>query len=244
MRTLAPRIAVLALSVCIAGRASAEEFSVEVTDSSFTPTELRIRPGDTVVWRNTGGLHNVVADDLGFRSGAPSSARFTFRHTFERDGTYPYFCEAHGGAGGIGMAGRVIVGTPAFVIDHRVQGTWFDPRASAQGVFVDVAPSISLVGLAWFTWGDEGSYDWLTGAGTYRDDSVTIVLQRSRGGVRNTAAPTQTRQAGTATLRFTDCAHATLDYALTDPLVRGSMILQRLLPSTTCAGAGTAAPAR
>lgn len=84
---------------------------VTVSSNTFTPNTVNIRTGDTVQWDNAGGFHNVVADDNSFTSGPPSSAPWTYSHTFTAPGTYPYYCSAHGGIGGVGMSGVVIVST-------------------------------------------------------------------------------------------------------------------------------------
>jgi plastocyanin len=93
--------------------------TVSVSDFTFTPSELRIRAGERVTWRNAGGFHNVEADDGGFRcaegcdhdggDGAPSSSAWTFSLTFLQPGTVSYFCAVHGAPGGLGMSGRIIV---------------------------------------------------------------------------------------------------------------------------------------
>jgi plastocyanin len=80
----------------------------------FSPEEARIQPGDTVVWRNTGGLHNVVFDDGSYRSGDPMNLPGPLGlRTFVAPGAHAYYCEVHGSAGGVGMAGRIIVGDAA-----------------------------------------------------------------------------------------------------------------------------------
>lgn len=58
------------------------------------------------------GLHNVVADDGSFTSGAPSTNLWTYAHVFSAAGNNPYYCEIHGGPGGTGMSGTVVVGNP------------------------------------------------------------------------------------------------------------------------------------
>jgi len=94
---------------------AAATFTVEVrSNSSFFPASVTIAPGDTVVWLRTGGFHNVVADDGSFRlgegaSGNSGSSWTRVSHTFNTAGTFRYFCEVHGGAGGLGMSGTVIV---------------------------------------------------------------------------------------------------------------------------------------
>ncbi|MBW3619676.1 MAG: hypothetical protein KY461_05480 [Actinobacteria bacterium] len=67
----------------------------------FTPATVEIVAGDTVVWTNHGGYHNVHGD--GF-SNAVSDAAWTFRHTFTSSGTFGYVCDVHPN-----MRGTVVV---------------------------------------------------------------------------------------------------------------------------------------
>jgi plastocyanin len=90
-----------------------------VSSFQFTPSRLEIEAGDRVIWRNAEGFHNVQADDGSFRcaegcdreggDGDPSAALWTVTRTFGSAGTVPYFCEVHGGPGGTGMAGVIVV---------------------------------------------------------------------------------------------------------------------------------------
>ena len=86
----------------------------------FTPRSLTINAGDTVTFVNGGGFHNVVADDNSFTSGAPSDT-WTFTQPFPNAGTFPYYCQIHGGPGGVGMSGSIIVNDrdAATRADHR-----------------------------------------------------------------------------------------------------------------------------
>jgi plastocyanin len=128
-------LALLAGVVWLATSASAQtNHVVQVTNqSTFNPSQITIQVGDTVTFQkgSTSLPHNVVADGFGggctfgptcFRcgsgngcqgqgaSGASTSAAFSFTLSFfDAPGTFPYFCEVHGGAGGLGMAGRIIV---------------------------------------------------------------------------------------------------------------------------------------
>ncbi len=89
-----------------------QEARVSVIDSAFSPGELTVSPGTTVIWTNSGDLpHTVTADDGSFDSGTLQYAN-RFEHTFNEPGTYPYHCNIHGGTGGAGMAGVIIVETP------------------------------------------------------------------------------------------------------------------------------------
>jgi len=73
----------------------------------FEPAAIRISTGTTVTWEWQGGVHNVVAEDGTFDSGAAvGDPNTTFEHTFDSAGEWAYFCEPHVFAG---MKGYVIV---------------------------------------------------------------------------------------------------------------------------------------
>ena len=86
-------------------------FIEATTGNVFSPADVSATTGDTVQWDNVGGgLHNVVFDLGGFPgSGAASTAAWTYSETINTAGTYDYYCEIHGAAGGIGMAGTITV---------------------------------------------------------------------------------------------------------------------------------------
>jgi plastocyanin len=87
-------------------------FEVNITDSVFQPRELTIPAGASVVWQHIGNFpHTVTADDGAFNSGTLQNGD-TFRRTFNEPGRYPYYCEIHGGPGGSGMSGVIIVEGP------------------------------------------------------------------------------------------------------------------------------------
>jgi plastocyanin len=85
--------------------------NVTATPSSqFTPKTINVTQGDSVTWTNAGGFHNVVFDDGGFaQPPAASSSLWTVTRSFDTPGTFLYHCVIHGAAGGIGMAGTVVV---------------------------------------------------------------------------------------------------------------------------------------
>ncbi|HEX9252246.1 MAG TPA: T9SS type A sorting domain-containing protein [Ignavibacteriaceae bacterium] len=99
---------------------------VSVGNFSFTPAQLTINVGDIVRWTNTGGLHNVVADDNSFTSGAVSSSAWVYEHTFNSAGTNPYYCSLHGGPGGVGMSGVVTVENATDVGDENISVLKFE----------------------------------------------------------------------------------------------------------------------
>jgi plastocyanin len=89
--------------------ASAPTITITMKDNAFSPSKLTIPIGATVVWKNEGsGEHTVTAEDGSFDSGALASGG-TFQHTFAKAEPFPYFCQFHGGKGGVGMAGSLLV---------------------------------------------------------------------------------------------------------------------------------------
>ncbi len=92
---------------------------VTVTNFQFIPQTLTINTGDAVRWINMLGHHNVKADNNSFTSGPAAPAPWEFIHTFTVAGNNPYYCEPHGGPGGSGMAGVIIVQNPVGVDDVK-----------------------------------------------------------------------------------------------------------------------------
>lgn len=103
-------------------------YVVRTTDSpAYRPGRVRIEPGDSVRWPNTGeSTHTVTArivphgadyfasgefaDEASARDGYPEGAigpGDSYSHTFEVEGVYDYFCIPHEDAG---MWGRIGVG--------------------------------------------------------------------------------------------------------------------------------------
>lgn len=86
--------------------------TVTASDNRFTPQEVHIDPGDTIVWNNTGqNQHDIRADDGSFRSGTMGTGD-RFSHRFTEEGFFYYHCNFHGGRKKVGMWGLVVVGNP------------------------------------------------------------------------------------------------------------------------------------
>ncbi len=115
----------LLASIVFCQAVHANVFVVNVGGSAglaFMPKFLSIAPGDTVVFVNKGGFHNVKADDNSFRcargcdgqpggSGAPSSSIWVASVTFPSAANIGYYCEIHGQPGK-GMYGTINVLAP------------------------------------------------------------------------------------------------------------------------------------
>lgn len=117
LNRLLPALTLLALAALLPGTAptalAANEEHITIRDSVFMPAVVRIKPGTTVVWRDEGrNPHTVTAEDGSFDSGYLKRGQ-TFRYTFDKPGRYAYFCQPHGGRGGKGMSGIILVGDEA-----------------------------------------------------------------------------------------------------------------------------------
>jgi plastocyanin len=68
---------------------------VKIDNFSFSPATLQIKAGTTVTWTNADDIpHTVVSGDKIFKSKAlDTDEKFSF--TFDKPGTYPYFCSLH-----------------------------------------------------------------------------------------------------------------------------------------------------
>jgi len=77
---------------------------VKIDNFSFGPTTLTVPVGTTVTWTNRDDIpHTAVSTEGAFKSKVlDSDEKFTF--TFNKPGSYPYFCSIHPK-----MTGKVVV---------------------------------------------------------------------------------------------------------------------------------------
>lgn len=76
--------------------------AVDIKDFAFTPSELKIKTGDSVIFtQRDGTIHTVDTDPhpqhtqlLGFDSGSLSQGQ-SYTHTFTKAGTFSYHCSPH-----------------------------------------------------------------------------------------------------------------------------------------------------
>jgi plastocyanin len=78
--------------------------AVKIDNFSFGPQSISISAGSKVTWTNRDDIpHTVVSTEGVFKSRVlDTDESFTF--TFEKPGTYPYFCSIHPK-----MTGKVVV---------------------------------------------------------------------------------------------------------------------------------------
>jgi plastocyanin len=127
---------------------------VDLAGVSFTPADLTIAEGDTVLWNWVSGVHNVSSDDGLFRSGNPVSGPNTFSITFDaaflasapaNGNVYNYFCEVHVGFGMVGSV-TVITANPVLTITNFVSGQTSTMTVTNAGAGALVGFAYSLTG--------------------------------------------------------------------------------------------------
>lgn len=83
---------------------------VAMRDDFFQPEEVTIERGTTLIWANQGqNVHSARPDDGTSWNDEDVAPNGTFSVRFDEAGEYPYHCRYHGAAGGVDMAGTVIV---------------------------------------------------------------------------------------------------------------------------------------
>ena len=84
---------------------------VTVSSFQFSPQDLTITVGDTVIWTNSSGNHNVDGKTSAYPNNPVSfgnalGTSWTYKFVFTTIGTYDYKCDPHVS---LGMVGKVIV---------------------------------------------------------------------------------------------------------------------------------------
>lgn len=95
VQTILLPAAAIVLALLLAPAALAKDHKVSIKDVKFTPRELKVKKGDTVIWTNADERdHTVTADDKSFTSGNLGDGD-GFRRKFDKPGRYKYHCEYH-----------------------------------------------------------------------------------------------------------------------------------------------------
>jgi len=218
----------------VAASADGREHVVDVVSFRFAPAEIEVAAGDTVVWRNQDGLHNVLADNGVFSSGAPRSDLWTYSYTFTQPGDYDYYCTEHGSLGRRGMAGRVRVtgNAPAFVPARFATGTWFSPALDGQGFSFEWLAASNQIAFGWFTFAvDDDRPAWFYGLAPLNGAIARASLVAVRGGRFVAETPIQLEPVGELVLTFHGCNRATASWRRDDLNEHGSLALERLTPA-------------
>lgn len=142
--------ALAALIACLlfAQNLEAKVYTVAVSNYKFEPKELTIQVGDTVVWNNPDGHHNVNGTKATYPANPESfgnavAMSWTYRYIFKTAGTYDYQCDPHTA---FGMFGKVIVKEKASTVVQIAQSSDGPVRLYPNPArnFVDVVVPVSL----------------------------------------------------------------------------------------------------
>jgi plastocyanin len=88
-------LALLTISAAGLHAVEAEDISVAIKNFDYSPMDLNIAPGTTVVWKNLDGEpHTIASIDGMFRSPALDQ-NDSYSFTFNRPGVFKYICSIH-----------------------------------------------------------------------------------------------------------------------------------------------------
>jgi len=88
--TLATLTVVLAGATSTATARPSTTVDVSITASGFVPEEVRVRPGDTVVWKNNDTNNHQVVSDTGVFKSPVLKPGATYSHVFDTESSYSY----------------------------------------------------------------------------------------------------------------------------------------------------------
>ena len=127
--------------------------------------------------------------------------------------------------------------------DFALAGTFYDPAIGGQGLLFDVSPTQNILFSAWYTFAPDGattggpaSQRWYTlqAAFTPGISSLSnLPIYTAIGGVFNDPTKTTSSQVGSATLSYSSCSVATLQYTFSSGSnqgLSGTVHLSRLGP--------------
>jgi murein DD-endopeptidase MepM/ murein hydrolase activator NlpD len=113
-----------------------------------------------------------------------------------------------------------LVWAQSLFVDSHVEGAWYDPAISGQGLMIEALPGGKQLFVAWFTFApdESGSQRWYSAVLTLNGATATGRVHRTLGG-RLATVPTaaqQQNEIGSMTIDFPDCRTAAVTYSLAD----------------------------
>jgi len=131
-----------------------------------------------------------------------------------------------------------------FQITAGLNDAWFNPATGGQGFNISVYPVVKQMFVTWFTYdverpspdvtavlGEPGQR-WLTAQGQFEDDTATLTVFVTEGGVFDSAKPaasTDQDGVGTMTIEFSDCENALVTYDIPSLDLSGEIPIERIM---------------
>ncbi len=129
-------------------------------------------------------------------------------------------------------------------IGPPLKGAWLNSLMPGQGYLIEIVTDPPVIFVGWFTFprasdapqNDPVSHRWYTIQGNYSGSSVEALIYETAGGSFLGPTQIQTVRIGVATIRFTGCNTAELDYRFDDTGESGTIIIVRAIPidETAC----------
>ena len=140
-------ISILSIALCFFNFSAQTTHTVNAGSYYYTPTNLTVQVGDSVIWINDGGLHDVNGNinsitnqpfnnPVTFDSPSTNSAgAVIFAYKFTVPGTYNYDCSV-GSHAANGMVGSVIVTDPSTNINAASASYSIYPNPTSEFVYL------------------------------------------------------------------------------------------------------------
>jgi plastocyanin len=138
-------LALLAMLIFVPSAGAQQNQTVYIQDFYFSPASINVEPGTTVTWVNQGQAPHTATHTGGtFDSGTLQPGQ-SYSYTFNRAGTYAYYCQIHPN-----MTGTIVVGGggAAYFAGSATASPTASPTATASALVATggapVVPAITL----------------------------------------------------------------------------------------------------
>ena len=140
-------ISLLSIALCFFNYSAQTTHTVNAGSYYYTPTNLTVQVGDSVIWINDGGLHDVNGNinsitnqpfnnPVTFDSPSTNTAgAVIFAYKFTVPGTYNYDCSV-GSHAANGMVGSVIVTDPSTNINTASANYLIYPNPTSEFIYL------------------------------------------------------------------------------------------------------------
>ena len=121
----------------------AEATTVKIDGCTFAPTVARVPAGTEVRFINSSlSFHDIVGRDHAWGTdGLESGQQFSYR--FATSGVFPFSCSLHPG-----MAGVIVVGSPAVAVDDAAQVAAVEPTPTPTPTDDLAVPIVAVAGIS------------------------------------------------------------------------------------------------